>query len=448
MKKSIFLVFHSICLLLFLVSVTMPHLSQASPLKVLTLNFNAEIVVEDQSHFIRDHRFQALVDWIQQNDPDLVFIVEGWNFHQAASVIPELAKAVGYDVHYRLSMGIPGLVMDSDGILVKKKFNLRDPSADLLPHSTWSLGDGIHWLFTPGTVSRAVGGLLTLEDGSPLFAYSAHLVASSQPQRDDQILALDEIVKTHALKQGMDPKKVNVLLAGDFNSEPNALGIQKLVQERGYVDVFKVMHPEIETCTYCADPNSPNFDPMTNAPGQFPPQNTPDHNQRIDYIFAKGGDLKGSRDVTTLVPLAATLTFTSTINQVWMSDHFGIAATLSFNAEPPPRPWPNALNDRVTSPQAPLFIKINDPLFSCDGLECTRELPPLQGTAEKGLVVFNQSHQILKITLNGPSTILPKKHALLLPGKIASFYFGENQKVDLKIKAIQIQKSLHRFILL
>src|SRR4051812_4011314 len=74
--------------------------------KVLELNFNSEIVAcDDRDEKIRDRRFAAMIEYIKQEDPDVILLNEGWNYQDHPSVAIPLAAATGYNYHYRLVEG-------------------------------------------------------------------------------------------------------------------------------------------------------------------------------------------------------------------------------------------------------------------------------------------------------------------------------------------------------
>src|SRR6185437_4439730 len=76
-------------------------------LKVLTLNFNDEVIPTDPGSALRDGRFRAFIDWAKANDPDIILFQEGWTFHSAPSVAKPIAEALGYDYSYWIGMGFP-----------------------------------------------------------------------------------------------------------------------------------------------------------------------------------------------------------------------------------------------------------------------------------------------------------------------------------------------------
>jgi len=390
------------------------HAGNSQPLKVLTLNFNAEVLPEDGNYHFRDRRFAEITKWITEQDPDVVFFVEGWNYHQYSSVIQAIAEAVGYDYHYRLTMGFPGLLYDSDGVIAKKKYQMSQRQNKKLPHSAPSIGDGVSWVIVTGGVSQAVGARLNLEDGTPMYVYSGHLIGKTQAQRDDQISAMNTVVRKHVERNGEDWSHSNVLLGGDFNSTPDASGI-KALQENGYHETFGEAHPGSTACTLCNEPQTAEFNPMTIAPGQYPAQNKPGTNDRIDYIFARG---------PTVQTLSSTITFTNTLSGIWMSDHYGVFSTISLGSRLQLGGVPNPIQDNPVDSNSSYYLGLKNTDFNCAGKdECWSGLAAVQGSAMKGLTIFNDGSHSIKIQISGKGQIFPTNNTKLEPGEITSFFF-------------------------
>ncbi len=397
--------------------------AQAEVLKVLQLNFNSEVVLEDQDERFRGPRFEMMVDWINQNSPDILMLDEGWNSHGHASVIRLLAEATGYDYTYRVVMGIPGVYADSDGILVKKKFHLEDRTSIELPQGKFSIGDGRGWVFPFGANSYAVGGRIQLADGSPLYVYSTHLITKNGAKPEDA-KAIDALIREQAKDHGENPNTVRALIAGDFNSTPEDPAPQAL-RALGYHDTFADAHPteaSLErSCTECDLPESIYFNPMTIAPGLFPKQDESAGNERIDYVFAKGSDLK---------TLASTVVFTKTERSLWMSDHYGVFSTLAIGAYDPSVSYPNPLRDSPDSDQHPsLVVHLNDQNLACDSDEdqdhddCTHFLPDAEVSASHGITFINDTKKAVKISFSGTASVLARSHDRLAAGKRTTFYF-------------------------
>lgn len=405
--------------------------ARAEILKVLSLNMNSEVVVEDRDYRFRDRRFPEIVEWILNHDVDIVFIQEGYNYHDYGSVVKRLGEKLGYDYAYRIGMGAPFLLYDSNGILAKPKFHLSQERNVILPHDAPWIGDGENWVIVFGAISWAVGASLTLEDGSLLYAYTSHLIGNSQSDRNDQIASIDLTIREHALRNNEDFNQVRVLVGADLNSSPDSTGVQNLLQ-LGYQDTFDNAHPGSQACTSCPDPTSLEFNPMTIASGQFPAQDTPAQNERIDYLFMHGPEMQ---------TLASTLTFTAPVNGVWMSDHFGVFSTIAVGKDSGtvPGEYPNPLRDRDNPGRLGEIIHVTDEMLYCY-LDSEKQLPSSESglkncelpwlddvSAEHGITFINESSYKILIrvrpVLKGQGQVWARQRTDLDIGHVASFFF-------------------------
>ena len=234
-------------------------------------------------------------------------------------MVKAIAEAVNYDYAYRIGMGFPLVIYDSSGILAKKNFGLSQERDVKLPHGAAEIGDGKNWILVFGASSWAVGARLTLEDGSPFYVYTSHLIGDTQKDRDDQMWGLDQAIRKHIRRNHEDFEKSHILFGGDFNSDPDSPGVKNLVS-LGYRDTFDEAHPGSPACTNCNDPTSPEFNPMQIAAGEFPVQDLITGNERIDYLLMHGPGMS---------TLASTLMFTAPRRGIWMSDHYGVLSTIA-----------------------------------------------------------------------------------------------------------------------
>jgi len=391
----------------------------ATPLRVLTLNFNSEMVRADSTQRIRDARYQELTTWIQANDPDIIFFQEAWNYGKDPSVAISLARELGYDVAYRLGMGLKGYFLDSNAILAKKSLSMHNELDIKLPHSAPELGNGKTWVIELGIVSYAVGVELTLPNGQPLFAYSTHLIGATEQDRTDQSLAIDKDSKARAIKHGVSWDKANVILGGDFNDVPTDPGPMTMLAY-GYTDDFNAVHPGDTSCSNCGDPSAPYFDPYTMGAGQVPSQNSVQPSQRIDFLFSKSPSLK---------PIASTLVFTEPHQGVWMSDHYGIFTQLSADAADAVS-VPNPIHDTEAPLPLPQILTLTTDQFLCANLEgtnhqgCETTLPQVQVTSPSGFVISNNSDFYVEVKFDGPGEVLTSNVAGLNPGDTNAFTFS------------------------
>ena len=397
----------------------------AQNLKVLTLNFNSEIVAfDDRDETIRDIRFAAFTQWVAQQKPDILFFCEAWNYRGYPSVVIPLAQELGYDYFYRIAEGFPGLEFSSDAILVRKEFHMKQRHLVKLPHSAAHLGNEVDGIIPFGSISQAVGAKLTLESGEPLFIYTTHLIADAESDRKDQIAALDLAAKKDVTKNKIAWDHAHVLIAGDINAGPLTSPVQ-LMLAQGYEDSWKTAHPDHSLdalgATICEDPRTPCFNPFDLGAGQLPAQDTMGANNRIDYIFARGPSHK---------TLASTIVFTHPFEKIFMSDHYGVLSTIAFGEDSlSSTVVPNPLNDSEgLPPEAPtLVLEVSDATFQRD------EVPVQVIPGNRGFAIINSSAIPLWATLEGPGQVFPSPLARLKKGKVSSFVFERSGKYHLEV---------------
>ncbi len=410
------------------------YASQGQVLKILELNFNSEVVLEDGDYRFRDRRYDAIIQWINDNNPDIVMIAEGWNYHGFFSIVQALALAVNYDYTYRVGMGIPFVLADSDGILVKKNLKLDQTQGFKLPHSGASIGNGQGWVAPLGANSYAVGGRITLQDGSSVYVYATHLI--SKGGADDPNAIHAAIVK-QAEDNGEDVNHIQAIVAGDFNTTPTEPASTALIAH-GYRDTYADAHPDLssteEACTNCMVPTSQYYNPMTIAPGLFPAQATLGGNDRIDYIFTLGQNTH---------TLASTVAFTHTLNDLWMSDHYGVVSSIVVGGDAPASTiFPNPTRDSVTDEHA-LVIHLTDENLTCDQVsKCTTEFPDSEISAAKGITFINDTSHKVRITINGSGQVWPRNHDVIKKNQATAFYFTPGEEHSFIAKRVNTRKKL------
>ncbi len=402
------------------------------PLKVLTLNFNSEIVPSDSHSHLRDLRFHALSDWIRRNNPDIILLQEAWNYHDDPSVAVTLARELGYTVAYRLGMGVTGYLVDSDAILAKKSLKMTNEKDLKLPHSAFELGDGKSWVICFGSVSWAVGVTMTGPDGKPLFVYSTHLIGSTLRDRADQARAIYNDVRKRAAKAGVNWQNAHVIIGGDFNSQPwdPAPGVFK---HAGFLDSFAFDHPDNQSCSNCANYTQPYFNPTTLGGDMVPSQNSLTSDPRFDYIFSRGQDLK---------PLASTLVFTGPIDGAWMSDHYGIFSAFGPANSPA---IPDPVHDTVLPEPDPQVINVTDRDLYCNdssSFACRVHLAPIHPViGATGVVIHNSSDFVISVHFFGRGEIFTSPHASLNPNQSAAFTFKSPGSYRYTVGAVTVDNN-------
>lgn len=391
------------------------------PLKVLTLNFNSEEVINDSNHYVRDRRFNGIKEWVKKNDPDIILLEEAWSYRGDRSVAVSLAHAIGYDVSYRLEMGFYTFLSEADAVLTKKNLNMTEHYAFKLPHSAPEIGNGTTWEIELGAVSYAVGAKLKMSNGLPLYAFATHLTGKTAADRADQVAAVIAHIKAIGKKDGIPWDQIHAIVGGDFNSTIDELGPQAMLSD-GFLDTYGIVHPNDVNCTLCEEPLSDWFNPFTIASGLFPSQAQERDSVRIDYIFSHGPTLK---------PFSSVLTFTAPQNGVWMSDHYGLTTEFSGQSN---NPISNITHDSDGTMVKAVINTINDEIVNCvlDKI-CSNELPVKEVKGARGIVFENNGQFNLQVIIKGPGYIFANNSAYLAPNERASFSFSQVGNFDYTI---------------
>jgi endonuclease/exonuclease/phosphatase family metal-dependent hydrolase len=410
------------------------------PLKVLTLNFNSEDVISDANFAVRDKRFNALKKWVKDNDPDIILLEEAWVYRNGINIAASLANAIGYDVNYRIEMGLFKFLNEANAVLTKKNLAMTDHYAIKLPHSAYDLGNGTTWQIELGAVSYAVGAKLKMSNGEPLYVFATHLTGKTPSHRADQAAAIIAFQKSIAAKDGIAWDKVNVVVSGDFNSIQDE-SAPLVMEQNGFVDSFREVNPEDTSCTICQVPTSPWFNPFSIGAGLFPSQNDEDDALRIDYIFSHG---------PSLVPIASTITFTAPLNGMWMSDHYGVTSVFAGrNSNALIQNNSNALvqnaahDSEDTIPTATIQTITAD-MLNCSHIGiCFKTLKAISAQGARGVVIANRGAKKFYITVKGPGNIFSKNSVWLNPGEQAAFTFGSIGNYNYNIKYAPALLSTH-----
>jgi endonuclease/exonuclease/phosphatase family metal-dependent hydrolase len=419
------------------------HSARASqiqkPIKFLTLNFNSEDAPNDPDNLIRDLRFNALNHWIEQNNPDIIVMQEDWDYRGDPSVALTVARKMDYDVVYRVGMGFPGMFLDSNAILAKKSLGMREQRDLELPHSASYLGDGKSWVIPLGAVSWALGVKLTLGDGTPLYLYDTHLIAETSDDRADGLRAIDSDLRTRVAADGIQWSDANIIIAGDFNSDPTESG-PLFLSRLDYEDAFATTHPGDDSCSDCGDPRFPWFNPITIGYGLTPSQTTDEYSGRVDYVFTHSTRFKA---------LASTLVFTGPYQGVWMSDHYGVFTILGDESLAKPA---NPVHDVEGSPQDSQIVTITNEQFLCQNPwmanDCDESsplnLPRLVIDGPRGITIENRSDFYFEIAFSGPGDIFTSRNAALNPNEETSFSFNTSGHFTYSIQNIAQSPNPYR----
>jgi endonuclease/exonuclease/phosphatase family metal-dependent hydrolase len=386
--------------------------STLKALKVLSLNFNSENFLNDSDYHVRDLRFAALKKWVKDNDPDIIMLEEAWKYRKDRSVAIAFARAIGYDINYRIEMGFFTFFTEANAVLAKKNLKMSTRYAYKLPHSAADLGDGKTWDIQLGAVSYAVGAKLKMANGEPLYAFATHLTGTNESDRADQAAAVLAHAKDIAKQDGIPWEKAHFIVSGDFNSFSEEPAIQAMRNE-GFLDTYAEAHPGDTSCSLCEVPALSWFNPFSIAPGLYPSQNGESTEGRIDYIFSHGPHLK---------PATSTLTFTAPLGGVWMSDHYGVTTVFSESADSNLK---NPTHDSEDTIPATVVQTISKSMMSCgyEGI-CSDTLKPMIVNGSRGIVIENRSDIKFYIKIKGPGFVFSKTSAWLKPGEQAAFTFA------------------------
>jgi endonuclease/exonuclease/phosphatase family metal-dependent hydrolase len=381
----------------------------AQDLKILSLNFNSETAHLDHSGELREKRLCALVDYVHAENPDVILLQEGWNLRKDSSVAATLAREIGYDVSYRVVMGLPFYFFDSDAVLAKKELHMSGERDVKLPHSSIQIGDGKNWIIVFGRISYAIGVKLELADGYPLYVYDTHLIAETEADKKDELAAIHHEIEAQASGDHVPLAQIRAIVGGDLNSGYASPAIA-LMKTQGYEDALTVSHPDFHGCSFCGDPTDEHFDPFTIAPNQTPAQ-TDRVNERDDWIFVKSPHHK---------ILGTSFVFDEPYQGVWMSDHFGVQTRIAFD-DPDAQATQDPLYSSATpSPRATL-MSIDEAQLNTG----TLALNSLTVRGPRGFVLANDSKRDVSIVISGPGEISTAPSTRLHPGGASSFIFSQ-----------------------
>ena len=370
----------------------------SSKLKVFTLNFNSEIILVDNEFKLRDLRSARIIKWIKEQDPDVIFICEGWNTKTSPSVVEDIGKAIDYDFHYILNLGLPGFGNDSSGILCRKSLQMDSIITGNLSGSSFSIGDRKNWIIPFGVITSFVGCRIHVFDPETqqnvsVFCYGTHLLGNSAIQITDLLQKIE--IHIHSIEP--ESNYPNRLLMGDFNTSPDdPILMKEILPKNDWQDCWLISGDGSSGNTFCSDPNSNTYNPFTLGAGQFPIQNIPLPNTRFDYIFLKSNDLES---------LCTEKVFESALEGVWMSDHAAVLSTFQLKSK-------KNINHLI----------IDDALIQSLNPE---EMIQINITGLKGFTISNNTKESSMhfqiIPKNKNNTVFPTNSVTIPPATVASF---------------------------
>jgi len=313
---------------------------------------------EYESKERREQRFQALVRQVRILEPDVIFIQEA---NPVKYFTQRLADSLGFDyVHTVVNagiklgpVGIPSNLKEGIAILAR-------PSLELEEIDVWKLSGpfGIHGdilAFHFGEVIVSLAARIII-DGTPIYLVNVHLYAAPP---EDSVLAqkfsqleneqgVTEVTHAKTMKSWMEgverrrtevkqllkhlsqlPDDIPVIVAGDFNTEPQSKEIVEFQAAGGFFDTFRP-HTSHRQFTWDWEANEnvsysvhrvDNKGKLLEGYNLLSALNN-EAQRRIDYVFL-------SRHFREADVLEGRVVLDSTINGIHASDHFGVLSVIN-----------------------------------------------------------------------------------------------------------------------
>ncbi len=318
-RLSQFLKITSVLFLVFVVPNTSIADRHHSTVRMLSLNFNSEAM----NNTLKKKRLPRIEKYVVDNDLDVLMIQEAWQIGKYKNFADKLASDLNMDVVSHFEDGLTGVMVTSISIIAKKSLKLRNSRAYKLPHSAPTLGDGKHFWLGLGQVNMLIGANITLPTGEIASIWTAHLSTTKSSYRVDQVNFALSKIKALAQYNNLNWKDTLTIFAGDLNADPISQEMNNL-RAAGFFDLWQASHPFDPGHTLVGDETDPEYNPIVHGTGQFPDQSGLEDTARIDYIYAR-----------IPKPFFTTLgrVFTAPIDNVWMSDHFGLRAEIDLAGE-------------------------------------------------------------------------------------------------------------------
>jgi endonuclease/exonuclease/phosphatase family metal-dependent hydrolase len=396
-------------------------------LKLLTLNFNAETA----NKILRTKRLAILENYAKTQNLDAIFIQECWDYENFKTIGTKLAQDLDMDLAYHLEDGVSAIRVTSLVVLTKKSLRLRNIKRFKLPRSAITFGNGQTTWFGLGEVDMLVGATITLENGQTAFLWTSHMNDASSVNRQAQAKFALTQMQSAAKEEGISWENAWVIFGGDFNSTAESPEQTFFREEGQFQDTWLLAHPNDPGHTLAGDVTDPEYNPMIHGAGLFPSQYAYQASQRIDYIYTHVPKKFGAQ---------ITRAFTAPVNNVWMSDHFGLLGTLDFTG-------PNFME----SPTADSDFSYKTNVFEINKGNITNLPTQMDFTtnAEGGFTVVNNLQADTQITfLSSKKSIYTSSHAAIMENETVSFSFFEDgdykyEVVVNTLKKIKIHGTIH-----
>lgn len=311
---------------------------QQNSLKILTLNVWSGLDYrgtfkfgEYESDARRERRFETFMSQIKEFVPDVIFLQEA---NPSGNYASRVAKELDYDeIHHVCNAGIKlgpiGIPINSkEGIVIlsKKELQLEEIDVVKLAGSLGVYGDLISLHFDE-SIFALVGKIKI--NNTPVYLVNVHL--SAEPAFDSSQVGnrISQVIKL--MKYLSKFEEYPIILGGDFNATPESKEIKLITKEIKYFDTFKKNSSE----------NVFTWDPLVNTNTNFSTSyfdacgkrlsekemKSADYDKvprRIDYIFLNNKFLHDDVLNTKII-------FNSPIDDVFVSDHFGVVTTINLD---------------------------------------------------------------------------------------------------------------------
>jgi len=310
----------------------------------------------------RNTRFAYLASGLQDLDPDIIALQEA---NKLPGYARRMARIMDYDAVWKvqnsglkiIGFGIPVNFTAGNVILAKKGVDLKYLASERLS-GTGLLWNNFSFHFTE--MRNAMAAMVVI-CGHPLLIFNTQ-VHFSLILNDGWVKAVDRMsVRGEISDRQKDKIKKNLLrshnrteqdiirligfirkmtekhnfpfiVTGDFNTTLESPALKKLVDEFRLLDPYRIKNPDLEGYTWDPAKNTNSVydgspfwadgisrrDPLNRLEAEFD-RDTP---RRIDFIFL-------SNHFSAEMIEAADLLFTESINDLHVSDHFGIQVVLN-----------------------------------------------------------------------------------------------------------------------
>jgi len=342
-------------------------LINAEPLKVVTINVWSGLdyignlkMGEYESPAVREQRYQILVNQLKQLNPDVIALNEA---NQLPHYARRIARDLGYDQVHHLGVagihfgpiGLPINLREGDVILAKKALKLKSAGRKQLSGGYV----GRYFTFHFADATQVVGATIEL-NGRRIYIFNTHWHASQFANQamltkftsqylDGELAGSEYLNLVNNAVTGKEWRLnearkmvafINqiagdnpVILMGDFNDLSDSEPIGSVLQA-GFTDTYPAVNPDHkgrlhrESLLGLAEPGY-TWDELLNTNIQThyltSQEEKPTANvrrDRIDYIFARGDELKIIYSKIVLNQLE---------NNLHPSDHFGVMTIFEFS---------------------------------------------------------------------------------------------------------------------